>query len=195
MSLRRAINHAEPGTGTTRSRLNTVLATLLCVAAWLTGPLAVAQDASRDQMKGLDEQVQEIKSDVLRIAAELDVLEERLLYPSNTHFAIFVDMGDGEEFRLDSVQIQLDGELVAHHIYSFKELEALQKGGVQRIYTGNIPTGSHDLQVSVEGKHGNGKDFSAADSFVVSKNVEPRLVGITLTEPGLSGSGIEFGNW
>jgi hypothetical protein len=195
MSLRRAINHAEPGTGRTRSRLKTVLATLLCAAAWLAGPTAVAQDASRDQMKGLDEQVQEIKSDVLRIAAELDVLEERLLYPSNTHFAVFVDMGDGEEFRLDSVQIQLDGELVAHHIYSFKELEALQKGGVQRIYTGNIPTGNHDLEVSIEGKHGNGEDFSAADSFIVSKHVEPRLVGITLTEPGLGGSGIEFGNW
>ncbi|MDH3914966.1 MAG: hypothetical protein OEU49_04305 [Chromatiales bacterium] len=146
-------------------------------------------------MKGLDEQVQEIKSDVLRIAAELDVLEERLLYPSNTHLAIFIDISDGEQFRLDSVQIQLDGNLVAHHIYSFKELEALQQGGVQRIYTGNVPTGEHQLQVSIAGKHGNGKDFSAAENFVVSKHVEPKLVGISLAEPGLTGSGIELGSW
>ena len=114
---------------------------------------------------------------------------------TGTHFAIFVDMDDGEEFRLDSVQIQLDGDLVAHHIYSFKELEALQKGGVQRIFTGNVPTGDHQLEVSIAGKHSNGKDFSAADSFVVSKHVEPKLVGIVLTEPGLTGSGIELGSW
>ena len=81
--------------------------------------------------RGLDEQVQEIKSDVLAIAAELNQLEERLLFPSNTQVAVFVSLADGETFRLDSVQIQLDGKPVAHHIYTFKELEALQKGGVQ----------------------------------------------------------------
>jgi hypothetical protein len=156
---------------------------------------ADARDATRQQMKGLDEQVQEIKSDVLSIAAELNGLEERLLYPSNTQVAVFVDLEEGEEFRLDSVQIQINGDLVAHHIYSFKELEALQKGGVQRIYTGNIPTGEHELQVSVAGKHGSGKDFSSAESFRFSKQVEPKLVGITLAEPGLTGSGIELGNW
>ena len=92
-------------------------------------------------------------------------------------------------------ELEVDGNLVAHHIYSFKELEALQMGGVQRIYTGNIPTGEHEIEVAVAGKHGSGKDFSSADSFLVSKNVEPKLVGITLTEPGLTGSGIELGNW
>ena len=165
----------------------------------LLGPasaaLADAREATRQQMKGLDEQVQEIKSDVLSIAADLNGLEERLLYPSNTQVAVFVDLADGEEFCLDSVQIQINGDLVAHHIYSFKELEALQKGGVERIYTGNIPTGEHELEISVEGKHGSGKDFSSAERFRFSKQVEPKLVGITLAEPGLTGSGIELGNW
>jgi len=105
---------------------------------------AYAQEVSREQIKGLDEQVQEIKSDVLGIAAELNQLEEKLLYPSNTQVAIFVSLASGETFRLDSVEIQLDGKQGAHHLYTFKELEALQKGGVQRIYTGNIRTGEHD---------------------------------------------------
>jgi hypothetical protein len=49
-------------------------------------PLAVssAQDRSGDDIRSLDGQVQEIKSDILSIAAELGNLEERLLYPSNT---------------------------------------------------------------------------------------------------------------
>ena len=169
----------------------------IMLLALIAAPFATvtAQDQSRDNMRSLDGQVQEIKSDVLSIASELSNLEERLLYPSNTQVAVFVDLADGEDFRLDSVQIQLNGDLVAHHIYSYKELEALQKGGVQRIYTGNIPTGDHELEVLVAGKHGGGSDFSSTESFRFSKQVEPKLVGITLTEPGLAGSGIELGNW
>ncbi len=167
---------------------------ILLFGSVLASP-ASAQELSREQMKGLDEQVQEIKSDVLGIAAELNTLEERLLYPSNTQVAVFLALAEDEDIRLDAVEISINGEPVAHHIYSFKELEALQKGGVQRIYTGNIPTGEHELQVSVAGKHGSGKDFSSAESFRFSKQVEPKLVGITLAEPGLTGSGIELGNW
>jgi archaellum component FlaG (FlaF/FlaG flagellin family) len=195
MARRHTISESGPAGNNIRSWLKVPSATLLFLLAWISGPLGMAQDISPAAMKGLDEQVQEIKSDVLSIAADLNVLEERLLYPSNTHVAIFIDIADGQKFRLDSVQIQVDGNLVAHHIYSFKELEALQMGGVQRIYTGNIPTGEHEIKVAVAGKHGSGKDFSSADSFLVSKNVEPKLVGITLTEPGLTGSGIELGNW
>ena len=80
----------------------------------------------------------EIKSDVLGIAAELGNLEERLLYPSHTQVAVFVALERDDGFRLDAVQIELNGEQASHHIYSFKELEAMQKGGVQRIYTGNV---------------------------------------------------------
>ena len=94
-------------------------------------------------MRSLDEQVQEIKTDVLGIAAELNRLEEKLLYPSNTQLAVFVSIAEGETFRLDSMQINIDGELATHFLYSFKELDALQHGGVQRVYTGNVPTGSH----------------------------------------------------
>ena len=120
---------------------------------------ASGQEVSKEQIKGLDEQVQEIKSDVLSIAAQLNQLEEKLLYPSNTQVAVFVSLVDGETFRLDSVEIQLDGTPVAHHIYTYKELEALQRGGVQRIYTGNIRAGEHDLQVFVIGKSAEGVNF------------------------------------
>jgi hypothetical protein len=146
-------------------------------------------------MQGLDEQVQEIKSDVLSIAAELSRLEERLLYPSNTQVAVFVSLAEGESFRLDSVQIQIDGAPVARHIYSFKELEALQKGGVQRIYTGNISTGEHRLEVSVAGKLPSGRDLAGSESFSFSKDVEPKLVGITLAGQLSGDASIQLGGW
>ena len=139
------------------------------------------QEVSREQIKGLDEQVQEIKTDVLSIAAELDQLEEKLLYPSNTQVAVFVSLAGEERFRLDSVQIQLDGEPVSHHLYTFKELEALQKGGVQRIYTGNIRSGAHDLGVLVFGQTAGGADFEKSEQFTVNKDVGPRIVEISLS--------------
>ena len=166
----------------------------LILLAGINGPPAKAESVSKEQMQSLDEQVQEIKSDVLSIAAELSRLEEKLLYPSNTQVALFVLLAEDETFRLDSVRIQIDGELVAHHIYSFKELEALQKGGVQRIYTGNIPTGEHQLEVTVAGKLPGGSDFSGTESFGFSKDVEPKLVGITLAGKD-SGASIRLGGW
>ena len=154
-----------------------------------------AQEISGDDMRSLDGQVQEIKSDVLDIASDLSILEERLLYPSDTQLALFVSIEEDEEFRLDAVQIEINGELATHHIYSFKELEALQKGGVQRIYTGNIATGNHDLNVTMIGKHKNGDDFNASDNFVFAKGIKPKAVGITLAGPGSGNSGIQVGDW
>ena len=156
--------------------------------------VSTADDSYRAQMKGLDEHVQEIKSDVLSIDAELRRLEEKLLYPSNTHVALFVALGKGESMRLDAMQIQLDGKLVAHYIYSFKELEALQRGGVQRIYTGNVAPGAHQLEVSVIGKLEGGKDYAQTERFTIDKGVEPKLVGITLSGPGADRA-IALGDW
>jgi len=164
---------------------------VLC-ALWCSE--SCADDSYRAQMKGLDEQVQEIKSDVLSIDAELRRLEEKLLYPSNTHVALFIALAKGDSMRLDAVQIQLDGKLAAHYIYNFKELEALQKGGVQRVYTGNIPTGAHRLEVSVIGKAEGGKDYAHTESFTIDKGIEPKLVGITLAGPG-SSKAIDVAAW
>jgi hypothetical protein len=163
-------------------------------AALLVAPVQ-AEEMSGDDIRSLDGQVQEIKSDVLNIAAELNTLEERLLYPSGTQLAVFLSIAENEDFRLDAVQVQINGELATHHIYSFKELEALQKGGVQKIYTGNITTGGHELSVTMSGKLKNGDDFSETGSFKFAKGVKPKALGITLARPGSGGNGIRIGDW
>jgi hypothetical protein len=152
------------------------LGSMICASS-LAG---AAEENYRQQMKGLDEQVQEVKSETLGIAAELNRLEEKLLYPSNTHVAVFVAMPPSDAFRLDAMQIQIDGQLVAHYIYSFKELEALQKGGMQRIYTGNVATGAHKMEVVIAGKLPSGKDMSRTEQFSFSKSIEPKLLNITV---------------
>ena len=153
---------------------------ILVISVLVMGVAAHGQEISKERNKGLDEQVQEIKSDVLSIAAELNQLEEKLLYPSNTQVAVFVSLASGETFRLDSVEIRLDGVPVAHHLYTFKELEALQKGGVQRIYTGNARSDEHELQVFVTGKTDGGADFQKTESFKVKKDMGPKIVELSL---------------
>lgn len=162
----------------------------IAVLSVLGNVVVRAADSYREQMKGLDEQVQEVKSDVLSIAAELQRLEERLLYPSNTHIAVFVEMPAGDTLRLDAVRVQVDGQLVAHSIYSFKELEALQKGGVQRIYTGNVSSGPHQLEVSITGKLDSGKEYTRSERFDFTKGIEPKLLGVTL-----GSSELRLGDW
>src|SRR5262252_3860027 len=168
-----------------------VFALLLCVGSihgW-------AQQNDQQQMRGLDEQVQQIKSDVLSISAELNQLEEKLLYPSGTQVAIFIALAKGDQMRLDAVRLQIDGQLVAHYIYSAKELEALRKGGVQRIYVGNVATGDHQLEVLVDGKLEDGADFSRTERFTFSKEVKPKLVGLTLAGPTAGNTPVALGNW
>ena len=150
------------------------------------------QNDQQQQMRGLDEQVQEIKSDVLNISQELNRLEEKLLYPSGTQVAIFVALAKGDTMRLDAVRLQIDGQLVAHHIYSAKELEALRKGGVQRIYIGNVPTGDHQLEVLVDGKL-EGADFTRTERFTFRKEVKPKMVGLTVA--GSGNTPIALGEW
>jgi len=176
-----------------RDRITITLAIVLCLGSaygW-----AQQDDQQQQQMKGLDEEVQAIKSDVLGMAEELSRLEEKLLFPSGTQVAVFIALAKGDPMRLDAVRLQIDGQLVAHYIYSFKELEALRKGGVQRIYVGNVTTGDHQLEVLVDGKVEGGADFSRTEHFAFRKEVKPKLVGLTLAGPESGNTPIALGEW
>lgn len=181
-----------------QARLKSVCRALLVVVALAptavlaqeSGPDAVPAD--QEQLRGLDEQVQELKSDVLAIAEELSRLEERLLYPSGTQLAVFVALAEADSMRLDAVRLRIDGQLVAHYIYSAKELEALRRGGVQRLYVGNVVTGDHELEVLVDGML-EGQEFSRTESFTFRKEVGPKLVELKLA--GSGNTPIALGEW
>lgn len=164
---------------------------LFGLAFSLAAGTSIAEEVSREQIKGIDEQVQDIKKDVLGISSELTQLEEKLIYPSNTQVSLFVGLAPNEKFRLDAVDIKIDGKEVTHYLYTFKELEALQKGGVQRIYTGNVRSGEHTLEVTMIGKSTGSSEYRQSASYKFTKDVGPRLVEITLAGPSAS-KHIEF---
>ncbi len=165
----------------------------------LFGPAADAAEpaagASAAPVQSLDEQVQEIKSDVLSIAAELGNLEEQLLYPSDSQLAVFVAVEEGERVEIDSARILLDGRLVAHHIYSFKELEALAKGGVQRIHTANVPSGGHQLEVVIAGRRSGDQPFEVVERFDFRKEVGPKKLGVRLASSATTNATVTIEDW
>jgi len=156
---------------------------------WILAGSASAEEVTKEQIKGLDEQVQDIKKDVLSISAKLNLLEEKLLYPSNTYIAFFVSVANGVNFSPDAIKISLDDKDVANYIYSFKEVQALHKGGVQRVFTGNVRTGTHSLKVTIAGKKGGSKETDT-ETHTINKGIGPQFVEIRLL-----GSSIEFRDW
>jgi hypothetical protein len=167
---------------------NLIFLISLCLTLLMTCVVS-AEQVTKEQIKGLDEQVQDIKKDVLGISAQLNQLEEKLLFPSNSQVSFFVSLNKESGFQPDAVQLKLDDQDVAHHIYSFNEVDALLDGGVQRIYTGNVRTGDHTIQVSVAGKS-SGSKKNQTITHTVTKGIGPQFVEIHLSE-----SGIEVKNW
>ncbi len=154
-----------------------------------------AAEVTNEQIKGLDEQVQDIKKDVLELTSELTRLEEKLLFPSNTQVSLFVSIIGDKGFVLDSMQIKLDNKVVSQHLYTYKELEALRAGGVQRIYTGNIKTGDHDLVASFIGRSKSGNEYQRSESFTVTKAVGPKFVEIQISGSSASDQTVSFKDW
>ena len=170
------------------------LVSLFFLWALLTQSVSAAE-VTKEQIKGLDEQVQDIKKDVLELTSELSRLEEKLLFPSNTQVSLFVSVIGDEGFVLDSMQIKMDNKVVAQHLYTFKEIEALRAGGVQRIYTGNIKTGDHQLVASFIGRAKSGNEYQRSENFKVTKAVGPKFVEIQIGGSSASDQTISFKDW
>ena len=154
-----------------------------------------AAEVTKEQIKGLDEQVQDIKKDVLELTSELTRLEEKLLFPSNTQVSLFVSFKGDSGFILDSMQIKMDDKVVAQHLYTHKEVEALREGGVQRIYTGNYKTGDHKLVATFNGRTKSGTEYQRSDNFTVTKAVGPKFVEIQITGDSASDQALTFKDW
>lgn len=133
-------------------------------------------DSERAELQGIDDQVQTLKKEVIQINKELSLLEEKLLYPSTTQLSFFVSLQAKPAFRLDSIELNIDGLAVEKYIYTYRELEALHKGGVQRLHTGNVATGGRKLEVTVRGKTASGELFEKKSNTTVNKKVTPKFI-------------------
>jgi hypothetical protein len=139
-----------------------------------------AQD--RAEFRTLDEDVQGLKKQVLDLNRDLFLLEEELLFPSNTQTAVFVAMDVGEFFGLDSVELKIDNKAVANYLYTEREASALVKGGVQRLYIGNLKAGDHELVAVFTGGGPHTRDYRRATSVKFEKGIGPKYIELTISD-------------
>ena len=130
----------------------------------------------------LDDRVQQTKADVIRLNRDLLVLEEELLFPANTQVAVFVSMDVGLMFDLDSVQIKLDDKVVTTYLYTPLEVQALHRGGVQRVYLGDLKAGSHEIVAFFTGKGPHDRDYKRATTIKFDKTTEPKYIELQIKD-------------
>lgn len=130
----------------------------------------------------LDGRIQDVKSDVIKLNRDLLVLEEELLFPANTQVALFLSMDVGKMFQLDSVQVKLDDKVVANYLYTALEVEALHRGGVQRVYLGNIKTGSHELVAFFTGKGPHDRDYKRGANVKFDKTTDAKYIELRIQD-------------
>jgi hypothetical protein len=130
----------------------------------------------------LDDRVQQTKADVIRLNRDLLVLEEELLFPANTQVAVFVSMDVGLLFDLDSVQIKLDDKVVTTYLYTPLEVQALHRGGVQRVYLGDLKAGSHEIVAFFTGKGPHDRDYKRATTIKFDKTTEPKYIELQIKD-------------
>lgn len=147
-------------------------ALLLC--AFAPTSVVAAEEAT------LGEQIEEIKQLTLQLNRDLFILEEELLFPSNTQMAVYLSLDDGTFFALDAVKLTIDGTVVANYLYTERQVDALQRGGIHRLYMGNARNGDHEIVAVFTGRGPKGRDYRRATQLQVvkaagAKNLELRI--------------------
>lgn len=152
------------------------------LAGLLIWPLLLSAEQQTAGESGISEEVQTLKQQVLELNRDLFMLEEELLFPSNTQISVFVSMDVGEFFQLDSVQLKIDGKEVADYLYTQREIDALIRGGVQRIHIGNLRSGEHELVAFFTGKGRHDRDYKRGATITINKGLGPKYVELKIVD-------------
>lgn len=161
-----------------------------CLSPWaLVWVLAVAipgivqsAQAQSSASSKLGDEIEDLKSAVLELNRDLLILEEELLYPSNTQVAVFLSMDVGEWFQLDGVRLMIDDEMVAASLYTERQVDALHRGGVQRLYMGNLKSGEHEITAVYTGKGPNGRDYKRGATIKIDKTDGAKLLELRIKD-------------
>jgi hypothetical protein len=186
-----------------KARSAAALGLLLTVVSSAAAPIALAQGTAQapaepsatqtppaqtppaeaaPDTRALDQEVQGLKKDAVDLNRELFVLEEELLFPANTQVAVFVSMDVGDFFALDSITLKIDQKEVINYLYTPREVDSLLKGGVQRLYLGNLKVGKHELVAFFSGKGPNERDYKRGATLKFEKGIGAKYLELKIND-------------
>lgn len=155
---------------------------LLYCAVAMNVAVAADEEGKANSGQALDTRIQTLKQEVIELNRDLLALEEELLFPANTQVAVFLSMDVGTLFQLDSVQLKFDNNVVTNYLYTDRELQALYRGGVQRLYLGNLRTGSHELVAIFTGKGPHDRDYRRGATVTFDKATGPKYIELQIRD-------------
>jgi len=145
-------------------------------------PLSTPSPSSSE----LSKEVQKLKSQVLQLNRELFILEEDLLFPASTQIAIFVSVDVGRFFKLDSVEVKINEQDIAGFLYTQRQRVALEQGGIQKLYLGNLKLGSHQLTAIFIGLDNEGRSIKIATNHTFEKEDDSLMIELKLVDNTLN---------
>lgn len=130
----------------------------------------------------LSKELQQLKSQVLQLNRDFFILEEDLLFPASTQVAIFVSVDIGRFFKLDSVEVKINEQDVAGFLYTQRQRIALEQGGIQKLYLGNIKAGTHQLTAIFIGLDNEGRSIKRAAQYTFEKEEDAVMIELKLVD-------------
>ncbi|MFV1873707.1 MAG: hypothetical protein ACMZ64_10340 [Oleiphilus sp.] len=143
-----------------------------------------------ENLNAIVNEAEKIKQDIIKINQDLYRFQEALLYPTNTQLAIFLSYADNSAFILDSIEINLDGKLVSSALYRESEVEALKKGGIQRVFLGSLSDGKHKLSIQFNGQGRNDRYFRRKKILNFVKEEQARYIQLIVSDNNTTGEPI-----
>lgn len=160
-------------------RLGVLVVALVVLSAPFGG---VQAEGAAPTANSVDQDAQALKKQLIELNRDLFKLEEELLYPASTQVAVFVSVDVGTFFALDAVTLELDGKEVANYLYTEREVQALHRGGVQKLYLGNLKAGPHELVAFFTGKGTHDRDYRRGTTLDFDKNVGAKYVELRISD-------------
>ncbi len=140
--------------------------------------IVLAEENNKPQ--DINQNIQNLKNEVLELNRDLFILEEDLLFSANTQVSVFLSMDADDLFKLDSVQLKIDNKIVSNYLYTEREVNALKNGGVQRLYIGNLTSGKHELTAFFIGKGPSNRNYKRATSKVIEKSDDAKYIELKI---------------
>lgn len=143
---------------------------------------ASAQTEQADSTQPLATQIEDLKKALINLNRDLFVLEQDLLFPSSTQVAVYLSVDVGAYFKLDAVELKIDDEPVTHYLYTARQIDALQRGGVQQLYIGNIGQGEHEITAFFTGYGPESRPYKRGVTLTFEKNAKPAALELSIKD-------------
>ncbi len=128
------------------------------------------------------EKLEDLKEEVLAVNRDLFILEEDLLFPASTQLAAYFSVDIGYFFSLDNIKVKIDDKQVTHFLYTQKDVDALYRGAIQKVYLGNVSTGEHEIVAILIGHGPHKREYRVAVSAKFEKSTEAKALEIQLRD-------------